>query len=180
MVMGNGQTSNVVSFGVFQADLRTGELRKAGLRIRIQDQPFKILVALLEKPSEVVTREELRQRIWPRESFGDLDHAIDLAIGKLRATLGDSACTPRFIETLPRRGYRFLMPVAWEATGEKLEPTLLSSGPIRPRPSSPFLLLRWKLVLALAVLVLAVAGIAAFRSRNHKHAWRSGEVLVAQ
>jgi len=89
--MTDTHTSSIVTFGVFQANLRTGELTKTGLRIRIQEQPFKILAALLEKPNEVVTREELRQRIWPRESFGDFDHAIDLAVGKLRTALGDSA-----------------------------------------------------------------------------------------
>ena len=110
--MTDTHTSSIVTFGVFQANLRTGELTKAGLRIRIQEQPFKILAALLEKPNEVVTREELRQRIWPRESFGDFDHAIDLAVGKLRTALGDSAGAPRFVETLPRRGYRFIAPAS--------------------------------------------------------------------
>ena len=109
--MGQGQTSEVFHFGTFQADLRTGELRKSGARVRLQDQPFKILAALLEQPGELVTREQLRQRIWPNDNFGDFDHAIDLAVGKLRAALGDSAGTPRFIETLPRKGYRFIAPV---------------------------------------------------------------------
>ncbi len=110
--MTDTRVSNIVRFSLFQANLRTGELCKAGLRVRIQEQPLKILAALLEKPNEVVTREELRQRIWPRESFGDFHHAIDLAVGKLRTALGDSAGTPRFIETLPRRGYRFIAPIS--------------------------------------------------------------------
>ena len=116
--MTDTRVSNIVRFSLFQANLRTGELCKAGLRIRIQEQPFKILAALLEKPNEVVTREELRQHIWPKESFGDFDHAIDLAVGKLRTALGDSAGTPRFIETLPRRGYRFIAPVSTVASPE--------------------------------------------------------------
>lgn len=98
-------------FGVFELDVRAGELRKAGTRIRLQDQPLKILVALLEQPGAVVTREELKRRIWPQESFGDFDHAVNVAVAKLRAALSDSADTPRYVETLPRRGYRFIFPV---------------------------------------------------------------------
>jgi DNA-binding winged helix-turn-helix (wHTH) protein/tetratricopeptide (TPR) repeat protein len=132
--MGQGQTSEVFHFGTFQADLRTGELRKSGARVRLQDQPFKILAALLQQPGELVTREQLRQRIWPEDNFGDFDHAIDLAIGKLRAALGDSAGTPRFIETLPRKGYRFIAPVIPEAS-EKQAATPLAS-PIEADPTS--------------------------------------------
>ncbi len=98
-------------FGVFELDLRSGELRKAGTRIRLQDQPLKILIALLERPGAVVTREELKRRIWPNDSFGDFDHAMNVAVAKLRAALSDSAETPRYVETLPRRGYRFISPV---------------------------------------------------------------------
>jgi len=99
-----------VRFGVFEVDLCSGDLRKAGLRIKLQDQPFKVLAALLEQHGQLVTREELRGLIWPEESFGDFDHAVHIAIGKLRIALGDSAEAPRFIETLPRRGYRFIFP----------------------------------------------------------------------
>lgn len=98
-------------FGVFELDRRSGELRKAGSRIRLQIQPLKVLTALLEEPGAVVTREELKHRIWPEDSFGDFDHAVNVAVAKLRAALADSADTPRFIETLPRRGYRFIYPV---------------------------------------------------------------------
>jgi eukaryotic-like serine/threonine-protein kinase len=98
-------------FGVFELDTRSGELRKSGTRIRIQDQPLKVLMALLETPGTVVTREELKRRIWPDESFGDFDHAVNVAVAKLRAALADSADAPRFIETLHRRGYRFIFPV---------------------------------------------------------------------
>ena len=103
--------TNVLRFGVFEVDLNSGELRKSGSRIRLQEQPFKILTALLEHPGEVVTREELRRRIWPEESFGNFDHAVNVAVGKLRTALNDSAEAPRLIETLPRRGYRFIGPV---------------------------------------------------------------------
>jgi DNA-binding winged helix-turn-helix (wHTH) protein/Flp pilus assembly protein TadD len=102
---------SAVRFGVFEVDLRSGELRKSGVRIRLQDQPFKVLVALLERPGQLVTREELRRRVWPTESFGDFDHAVNIAIGKLRTALGDSAGVPRYVETLHRRGYRFVFPV---------------------------------------------------------------------
>jgi DNA-binding winged helix-turn-helix (wHTH) protein len=102
--------ANVLRCGVFEVDLDSGELRKSGSRIRLQEQPFKILMALLEHPGEVVTREELRRLIWPEESFGDFDHAVNVAVGKLRTALNDSAEIPRLIETLPRRGYRFIGP----------------------------------------------------------------------
>jgi len=100
-----------IRFGVFELDTRSGELRKAGTRVSLQDQPLKILTALLERPGEMVTREDLKRRIWPEESFGDFDHAVNVAVAKLRAALADSADAPRFVETLPRRGYRFIFPV---------------------------------------------------------------------
>jgi DNA-binding winged helix-turn-helix (wHTH) protein len=97
-------------FGAFEADLPAGELRKNGKVIRLQVQPFQVLVALLERPGEVVTRDELRARLWPEESFGDFDQGLNTAINKLREALGDSAVNPRFVETLPKRGYRFTFP----------------------------------------------------------------------
>jgi Tol biopolymer transport system component/DNA-binding winged helix-turn-helix (wHTH) protein len=103
----NGRTQ----FGVFEVDARSGEVRKAGMRVKMQDQPFKVLLALLERPGEVVSRETLRERIWPNESFGDFDHAVNVAVAKLRTALNDSADSPRYIETLHRRGYRFIFPV---------------------------------------------------------------------
>ena len=103
--------ANVLRFGVFDIDLRSGELRKSGSKISLQEQPFKILTALLEHPGEVVTREELRSLIWPQESFGDFDHAVCVAVAKLRTALGDSADVPRYVETLHRRGYRFIFPL---------------------------------------------------------------------
>jgi Tol biopolymer transport system component/DNA-binding winged helix-turn-helix (wHTH) protein len=98
-------------FGLFEADLSSGELRKSGIRIRIQAQPFRVLSFLLEKPGEVVTREEIQQRLWGSDTIVDFDHSLGTAINKLREALGDSAENPRFIETLARRGYRFLAPV---------------------------------------------------------------------
>jgi len=96
---------------VFEVDLTAGELRKNGTRIRLQEQPFQILVYLLDRAGEVVTREELRQQLWPADTFVDFDHSLNTAVNKLREALGDSASSPRYVETLARRGYRFLAPV---------------------------------------------------------------------
>src|SRR5438128_7520114 len=104
--------TSVVRFGAYEVSLQSGEVRKAGLRIRVQQQPMKLLEILLERPGEVVTREELRSRVWADESFGDFDQAVNIAIAKLRSALGDSADNPRFIETLPKRGYRFIADVS--------------------------------------------------------------------
>src|SRR4029077_10019882 len=103
--------TQVIRFGVFEVDLRAGELRKQGAKVKLQEQPFQVLQALLEKPGEIVTREELRKRIWPSDTFVDFDGGVNNAIKRLREALGDRADTPRFIETLPRRGYRFIAPV---------------------------------------------------------------------
>src|SRR5579863_4558944 len=110
--MESSPPNSVVRFGTYEVCLQSGEVRKAGLRIRVQQQPLKLLEILLEHPGEVVTREELRSRVWPNESFGDFDQALNIAIGKLRSALGDSAENARFIETLPKRGYRFIADVS--------------------------------------------------------------------
>ncbi len=101
----------VYRFGLYEADARSGELRKNGVKQKIQGQPFEVLVALLERPNEVVTREDLRARLWPQDTFVDFDHSLNTAINKVRDVLGDTASNPRFLETLPRRGYRFIAPV---------------------------------------------------------------------
>ena len=103
----------VVRFGTFEVSLQSGEVRKAGVRIRVQQQPLKLLELLLERPGEVITRDELRSRVWSNESFGDFDQAVNIAIAKLRSALGDSAENPRYIETLPKRGYRFIADVSF-------------------------------------------------------------------
>src|SRR6202046_3209124 len=97
-------------FGVFEADLRTGELTRLGKRVRLQEQPFQLLTMLLEKPGELVIREELRERLWPK-TLVDFDHGLNKAISKIRDALGDSAENPRFVETVAGRGYRFLADV---------------------------------------------------------------------
>jgi DNA-binding winged helix-turn-helix (wHTH) protein len=105
------RANGIFRFGVYEADPASGELRKAGIRLRVQEQPFQVLMMLVERPSEVVTREELRQKLWPADTFVDFDHSLNTVINKLREALNDSAANPRFIETLARRGYRFLAPV---------------------------------------------------------------------
>src|ERR1700730_10348708 len=98
-------------FGVFEVDLRAAELRKRGVRIKLEEQPFRILSLLLEHPGEVVTREELREKLWPVHTFVDFDRSLNKAMTKLRSALSDSAESPRYIETIPRHGYRFLSPI---------------------------------------------------------------------
>jgi DNA-binding winged helix-turn-helix (wHTH) protein len=95
-------------FAEFEADLRAAELRRRGFRLKLQLQPFQVLVALLERPNDVVTREELRQRLWPQDTFVDFDHGLNTAVAKLRDVLGDSAINPKYIETIAKRGYRFV------------------------------------------------------------------------
>ena len=114
--------NQTIRFGGFEVDLHAGEIRKSGSRIKLQDQPFRVLQILLERRGELVTREELQSRIWPEDSFGDFDHAVNVAVGKLRAALGDSAENPSFIETVPRRGYRFVA---------------LDEGPVDTHPQLP-------------------------------------------
>ena len=108
--------ARLVRFGVFEVDFEAGELRKNGTRIRLQEQPFQVLAVLLERAGQVVTREELRQNIWPSDTFVDFDHSLNTAVNKIREALGDSASNPRFVETLARRGYRFIAPFNGSAT----------------------------------------------------------------
>ncbi len=108
----------IARFGLFEADVGARELRKRGRRLRLQDQPFAMLTMLLERSGNVVTREELRERLWPADTFVDFDHSLNTAVNKIREVLGDSASSPRFVETVARRGYRFLGQVQWEAQGE--------------------------------------------------------------
>jgi len=108
----------IARFGLFEADLEARELRKQGRRMRLQAQPFVMLTMLLERAGNVVTREELRERLWPADTFVDFDHSLNTAVNKIREVLGDSATNPRFVETVARRGYRFLGEVQWEVQGE--------------------------------------------------------------
>src|SRR5450755_3975118 len=112
----SNREARLLRFAVFEVDLDSGELRKNGARIRLQEQPFQVLTALLQNAGQVVTREHLREKIWPADTFVDFDHSLNTAVNKIREALGDSASSPRFVETLARRGYRFVAPVDGVAT----------------------------------------------------------------
>src|SRR5712691_8919684 len=101
----------IVRFGAFELDGRTHEVRKQGVRMHLQGQPLQVLELLVERAGDIVTREEIRQRLWSADTFVDFDHSLNNAVARIRETLGDSSTSPRFIETVPRRGYRFLAPV---------------------------------------------------------------------
>lgn len=129
-------------FGPFEVDQRAGELRKHGVRLKLTGQPLEILALLLEQPGQVVTRDELRQKLWPGNTFGDFDHGLNAAVNKLREALGDSAESPRYVETLPRRGYRFIArvesPVAEEPGVPSPPPPPLQPPPSHvPEPAPP-------------------------------------------
>jgi len=168
-------------FGVFELDLRSGELRKHGLRVRLQEQPFRLLEMLLERPGEVVTREELQKRLWPADTFVDFDHGLNKAINKIREALGDSAESPRFVETVSRRGYRFLaevkdseVPARNPELGAQPRPPAVPPGiPDRPYPpgevaeiKNPSLSRAWKISVLLLLLVAAVLVIRKLHSWN--------------
>jgi len=165
-----------VRFGTFEVDLESGELRRKGIRLKLQEQPFQLLVMFLERPGEVVTREAVRERLWPADTFVDFDHSLNTAIKKLRQVLGDSAENPRFIETLARRGYRFIAPVGTVeaasqgtidavpegAAVERTEPLLpiVQAPPIAPaRPGGAR-------ILAIACTILLVLGAMAWGARR--------------
>jgi cholera toxin transcriptional activator len=139
--MSRDYANGIFRFGAYEADPGSGELRKAGVRLRVQEQPFQVLLILLERPSEVVTREELRQKLWPADTFVDFDHSLNTIINKLREALGDSAANPRFIETLARRGYRFLSPVEFVAMDSAPAPIVLAKDAADHKPPSPVTLL---------------------------------------
>src|SRR5271156_462679 len=152
----------LLRFGSFEVDLRSGELRKGGVKLKFGGQPFQVLSILLEQPGQVVTREELQKRLWP-DTFVDVEHNLNTAVNKVREVLGDSAESPRFVETLPRRGYRFIgeleapvQPVA----GTVLEPAI-TVEPARGSGSRP----RWLKVAAgaLSISVVAIAIVVAYR-----------------
>ena len=185
--------TSVVRFGTYEVSLQSGEVRKAGVRIRVQQQPLKLLEILLERPGEVVTREELRSRVWPNESFGDFDQAVNIAIAKLRSALGDSAENPRFIETLPKRGYRFIADVSVvDADARPKRPesaagdlrrqslqrsktrvavrlrTISSKAPgWRLRAKRRLWPTRWVILALAVVLSLSILAVWLFRSRGH-------------
>jgi Tol biopolymer transport system component/DNA-binding winged helix-turn-helix (wHTH) protein len=172
-----GQPSpDIVRFGVFEVDLRNEELRKSGHKIRLRGQPFQVLAMLLERPGEVVTREEIQKKLWPDGTFVDFDHSLNTAITKIREILGDSAEDSRFIETLPRRGYRFIAPVQGldqttiadlaknspPRINEPLAKQALISPAISRQATTP-LSRRWRVWTTLAATGLILTGLVIFR-----------------
>src|ERR1700722_1217093 len=161
----NQQLDGRFRFGVFELDLRAGQLRKHGLLVRLQEQPFQVLTMLLEHPGEVVTREELQKKLWSADTFVDFDHGLNKAINKIRDALGDSAESPRFIETVPRRGYRFLAEVkpvngtAVTSSGVPSQP-VTATPDLATRPDSPTQAInrptRWKIPFAAFLVVVAL------------------------
>lgn len=161
--------STVVRFAAFEVDLATGELRKHGIRIKLQDQPFQILAMLLERPGALVTRDQIQQRLWPADTFVDFEHGVNTAIRRLRDALSDDADTPRFIETLPRRGYRFLGEVRGieaaeaptAASAESPEPALHIADKTTPPVSA---IRRWRSLWPIALIItIGIAALLAWR-----------------
>src|SRR5215472_665865 len=153
--------TGTVHFAAFDVDLGSGELRKGGVKIKLYGQPFSVLAILLERPGQVVTREELQRKLWTGDTFVDFEHGLNKAINRVREALGDDADNPRFIETLPRRGYRFLVPVM-----PAVQPTTAmvitatsrhdqTDAPLRRSPSA-HLARRWRIILLTAVTATIV------------------------
>ena len=163
-------SARLVRFGTFEVDLPAGELRKSGVKLRLTGQPFQVLTILLERPGEVVTREELQKRLWP-DTFVDVDHNLNTAINRIREVLGDSAESPRFVETLPRRGYRFVAPVEGTQTTE----VPVGSG-VRQKSRMPWV--RRTSILVVLVL-LAAAGFLFTGVCSLHHHWRSERLLAS-
>jgi Tol biopolymer transport system component/DNA-binding winged helix-turn-helix (wHTH) protein len=167
------QPPGVIRFGVFEADLRSAELRKQGMRIRLPGQSFQVLQTLLSKPGELVTREELQQKLWPGDSFGDFEHGLNAAVNRVREALGDSAENPRFVETLPRRGYRFIAPVEPQAGDRHDAAPAVEQPPVSPTGTgstdakSIEAGKRWLPVLLILVLLLAGALLYARFGKHH-------------
>src|SRR6266849_4803851 len=165
------RSSGILRFATFEVDLRVGELRKQGKRLRLQDQPFQVLAVLLQRPGDVVTREELRSQIWSRDTFVDFDNGLNTAINKLREALGDSADNPRFIETLPRRGYRFIAPVTGlDGTGTGIA----AAGSVAATPRNR------KMAVTIAVVLFAagIAGGLLWRSRQPRHLTEKDTIVL--
>src|SRR5271163_453465 len=176
----NPHPAGRLRFGVFEVDLRAGELRKHGLKIRLQEQPFQVLRMLAERTGEVVTREDLQKKLWRTDTFVDFDHGLNKAINKIREALSDSAENPRFVETVARRGYRFLAEVKVADPGRNAEAATdpqsgkavadrpeLASKPAKPKPLSA--LFAWKTVALVVVLLVAAAGFWKFHSSNRPY-----------
>ncbi len=140
-------SARIFRFGPFEVDQTAGELRKHGIRIKLHSQPFEVLTVMLERPAEIVTRDELRRRLWSDGTFVDFDHGLNTAVNKLRDALGDSAATPKFIETVPGKGYRFIAPVAAPSSpAVPVEPGVSILTTSDELPTAPRARIRWLLL----------------------------------
>ena len=153
--------AKVVQFGVFEADLKSGELRRSGVRVRLQEQPFKLLAALLESPGQVVSHETLQRQLWGADTTVDFDHSLGIAVNKLREALGDKAENPRFVETLAKRGYRFIAPVKTVKALADAEPAKPSSSIASPVPPA-VRIVPWRWSAAGLVCLCLLLGLALF------------------
>ncbi len=162
-MVGREGSTRIFRFGIFEADLQTGELRKNGAKVPLQGQPFQVCALLLEHAGELVTREELRQKVWPEDTFVDFEQALNTAIAKIRLALGDEAVNPRFVETLPRRGYRFIGPVT--------KPVLQAVAPVVSTGWFERLTAGRIWLLASTTLLILLSGFEIWRSaKNHTNA----------
>src|SRR5215831_13943342 len=190
--------NKVARFGLFEVDFERFLLKKGGLKVKLQDQPFQILALLLERPGEIVSREEIQQELWPDNTFVEFDGGLNTAIKKLRAALNDSADTPRFIETLPRKGYRFLVPVEFSSETFSEKGTFAAEQPMpvadvareslpSPAPSvpdistsRPFKTHKSWLTLAFGILCVLIVVYAVWQRKTTEPPIRSIAILPLQ
>ena len=195
-------TQEMVRFGLFELDLRAAQLTRNGTKIRLPQQPLQLLSVLIESPGEIVTREQLRQRLWPSDVFIDFDHGLNKSIQKLRDALGDSADSPRYIETIPRVGYRFIAPIRNGTGSREPEADIEIPRPLQPPPVTPVPPAlaavagnpgaRWLLLVAAGLAICAAIGIAVLfllprpsgrrkvHAANRFHRFRDDSRLVAR
>lgn len=157
-MLANAPLATILRFGVFELDLEAAELRKSGVRLKLQKQPFQILKILVRRPGEIVTRDELRSEIWSADTFVDFDNSLNTSINKLRDVLGDTSGNPRFIETVPRRGYRFIAPIT------RVEPQMPAAPPASPSPKYS----RWAIIATAIGVSAVIVWLGLLRIRSYK------------
>jgi TolB-like protein/DNA-binding winged helix-turn-helix (wHTH) protein/tetratricopeptide (TPR) repeat protein len=168
----------ILCFGSFEVDIVSGELRRQGLKIRLQDQPFRLLVLLLDRAGDVVTREEVREALWPADTYVDFDHSLNTAVRKLREALGDAAGAPRYVETIARRGYRFIAPVAPRPTVQVAHSADAAVASVPPPPARPSSSARRPLTLAIVAVICAAALVAYWMLSRRGPTTQSGRRLT--
>ena len=170
----SADSHRLVRFGVYELDLDAGELRKSGVRLRLQQQPLQLLSVLLERPGEVVSRDEVRRRLWPDDTFVDFEHGLNAAVKRLRDTLGDTADCPRFVETIPRRGYRFIAPTDVPMGPVELNPSVGAGTATRSVPAGR---VRQRWLFLAAGIVIGIGGLWLYLSK-FRHVAPSGVATV--